>query len=121
MEEFGTAKKTLSLYLDLPGQGSTDAIVQQFLRLPDYLVTTAHFRPEVLRKLKTTREEERKELQKIQDDEKTEARLADRDIKKKEERDEMLRRMTPDQSRKFLAKEQEKEQRRMAKKQQKKA
>ena len=70
-----------------------------------------HFRPEVQRRLKATREAEISKVKKLDDEEKAEARKTSADKKKKEERDKLLKGMNADQQRKFLEKEREKERR----------
>lgn len=111
-------KKRIDLRLDLPSTGNTQNLISALIRLPDFLVGSAHFRPEALRKVKATRDEERKKLEKAEEEEKAEERSVDRDEKKKKERDARLRNMTADEQKKFLEKERDKEARRMAKKQQ---
>lgn len=88
-----------------------------FLRLPDQLVTGAHFRPEALRKVKATREEEIRKIRKIDDDGKALERREASDKLKKEERERKLGRMSADEQKKFLEKEKEKTQRKQTKKQ----
>ena len=70
-----------------------------------------HFRPEVQRRLKATRDAEIAKVKKLDDEEKAEARKTSADKKKKEERDKLLKGMNADQQRKFLEKEREKERR----------
>lgn len=84
---------------------TTIPIFSYFLRLPDILVNSAHFRPEVTRKIKATREEELKKIKKLDETEKTEERRLEKDAQRKKERDEKLRTMTPDEQKKFLEKE----------------
>jgi len=118
--ELTGVKKRLILQLDLLSGGNTVPLLEAFLRLPDYLVSSAHFRPEVTRRIRATRDEERRRLEKSEEDEKAEERSIDRDEKKKKERDARLRGMTADEQKKFLEKERDKEARKMAKKQQRK-
>jgi len=75
------------------------------------LPKAGHFRPEVQRRLKATREAEISKVKKLDDEEKAEARKTSADKKKKEERDKLLKGMNADQQRKFLEKEREKERR----------
>ena len=74
----------------------------------DTLVTQAHFRPEIMRKVRATREEEIKKIKKVEDDEKAEERKAKGDKDKKEKRDALLKNMSADEQRKFLDREREK-------------
>jgi hypothetical protein len=110
----------MSLSLRLPSAASdyikSLPLFVQFLRLPDVLVSKAHFRPEVLRKVKQTREDEIRRIKKIDEDEKAEERKTKGDKEKKEKRDAMLNNMSSDEQRKFLEKEREKEARRSQKK-----
>ena len=115
-------RKRVVLSLSLPSSSSQSAYVNTislfsyFLRLPDSLVSSAHYRPEILRRIKATREEEIRKLRKVDDDEKAEERKLETDKKKKEERDRKLKGLSADEQRKFLDKEREKEQRKMSKK-----
>lgn len=77
-------------------------IFSYFLRLPDTLVSSAHFRPEVIRKIKATREDESRKLRKQDEEEKAEERKLEGDKKKKEQRDAKLKAMGPEQQKKFL-------------------
>jgi hypothetical protein len=87
-----------------------------FLRLTDKLVANAHYRPEVLRKIKATREAEIRRISKIAEDEEAEKRKLAMDKEKKDKREDMIRKMTPAEQKKFLDKERERD----LKKQQKK-
>jgi len=125
-------KKRQTLHLTLPSSNSilslipffpppapnaaTPALLSAFIRLTDHLVSVAHFRPEVHRKLKATRDEQIKALQKVKDEEEKEERDHKKAEEKKRERDARLRAMTADGQKKFLEKEKEKEIRRAAKK-----
>jgi hypothetical protein len=88
-----------------------------FLRLPDQLASSAKFRPEVMRKVRATRDEQIRQLRKADDEEKAEERKTEADKKKKTERDAKLRLMSPSDQKKFLDKEREKDARKMGKKQ----
>lgn len=116
-------KKRMSLTVRLPsGTNSTESyaatlpLFSYFLRLPDFLVSNAHYRPEVMRRIKTTREEEIARIRKIDEDERAEERKAKQDKRKKEEREQALKGMSSEEQKKFLEKEREKEQRRGMKK-----
>lgn len=120
-------KKRLVLSLHLPpstdpsAYSSTLPLFEYFLRLPDLLVTTAHFRPEVTRKIRTTREEEVKKLKKADEGEKAEERRLEAEKKKKEMRDTRLKGLSAEEQRKFLEKEREKGQKKQEKKMSRKA
>ena len=83
--------------------------------MPDFLVQNARFRPEVMRKVRQTRESEIQRIKKIDDDEKAEDRKAQADKDKKEKRDTLLKNMSADKQRKYLEKEREKETRKAQK------
>ncbi|OJD12639.1 hypothetical protein AJ78_06794 [Emergomyces pasteurianus Ep9510] len=114
-----TPGKRVSLSLRLPKSGSyanTLPIFSYFLRLPDRLVSVAHFRAEVIRKLRNTREEEIRKLRRADEEEKAEERKILAEKTKKEDRDRMLRGMSAEEQRKFLEKERERETKRGMKK-----
>lgn len=120
-------KKRITLSLKLPASttatayDSTLPIFTHFLSLPDLLVSSAHFRPEVTRRIKATREEEIRKLRRVDEDEKAEERKLEGDRKKKEVRDSRLKGMSADEQRKFLEKEREKENRKSNKRMTRKA
>ncbi|KAL8902468.1 MAG: hypothetical protein Q9207_004689 [Kuettlingeria erythrocarpa] len=122
-----TPKKRLLLGLRLPASLEPSAyaptlpIFEYFLRLPDILVSTAHFRPEVTRRIRNTREEEIKKLKKADEGEKAEERRLDAEKKKKEMRDTRLKGLSADEQRKFLEKEREKGQKKQEKRMSRKA
>ncbi|KAF3313249.1 hypothetical protein TWF173_006208 [Orbilia oligospora] len=115
--EFDKAKKRIALHLNIESNDDTSALMEYFLRLPDFLVANAHFRPEVAKKVRSTRDEERRKLEKAEDDKKAEERQAAKDEKKKADRDAKLRGLSADEQKKFLDKEKEKEMKKAAKKQ----
>ncbi|EPS35742.1 hypothetical protein H072_10805 [Dactylellina haptotyla CBS 200.50] len=115
--EFDKAKKRLVLNLNLDSKNNSGPLMEYFLRLPDVLATNAHFRPEVLRKVRSMREEERRKLERVEEEKKAEERQASKDEKKKQERDAKLRGLTAEEQRKFLEKEKDKEMKKAAKKQ----
>lgn len=84
--------------------------------MPDHLVSAAHFRPEVMRRVRQTREDEINRIKRVDEDEKAEERKTQGDKAKKEKRDALLSGMSADQQRKYLDKEREKESRRSQKK-----
>jgi len=112
-------KKRIYLAVKLPSSGDYTSVLplfQYFIRLPDVLVQSAHFRPEVLRKVKATREATVAKLKKADDEEKAEERALEREKAKKIKRDMELKGLDAKQQKKYLAKEQEKEQKRKEKK-----
>ncbi|KAL1987493.1 hypothetical protein VTN96DRAFT_3420 [Rasamsonia emersonii] len=115
-----TPRKRVQISLRVPsspsGYSATMPLFNLFLRLPDVLVSTAHFRPEVVRKLRNTREEEIRRIRKAEEEEKAEERKLAAEKLKKEERERALRNMSAEEQRKFLEREKEKEQRRLLKK-----
>lgn len=102
---------------DASDYASSSNMLKAFIRLADRLVTIAHFRPEVTRKLRSTREEEIKRMKRVDQDEKAEERKVAAEKIKKEERDRLLRNMSAEEQKKFLAKEKEREQKREMKRQ----
>ncbi|RAH75266.1 CCDC47 family protein [Aspergillus aculeatinus CBS 121060] len=114
-----TPRKRIQLAMTLPssaaGYATSLPLFSQFVRLADRLVAVAHFRPEVTRKIRHTREEEIKKLRRADEDEKAEERRLAAEKIKKEERERLLRGMSADEQRKYLDRESQKEQRRMMK------
>ena len=112
-------KKRIDLTLKLtPSNDYKDTIplFEYFIRMQDQLVSTVHFRPEAMRKVRQTRDEEIKKIKKVDDDEKAEERRVKGDKEKKEKRDATLKGMNADEQRKYLEKEREKDARRSQKK-----
>ena len=111
-------RKRLYLSLRLPPSSSanntttTIPIFKYFhSTLPDHLVQSAHFRPEITRKLRQTRETQISKLTRAEEGEKADERAARRDKEKKEKRDQTLKALSADDQRKFLEREREKEMR----------
>jgi hypothetical protein len=101
-------KKRINLSLKLQSDyTSTLPLFQYFLRLPDHLATAAHFRPEALRRIKQTREEQIAKIRKIDEEEKADERKTAADTK--------LGRLSADEQRKFLDKERERDSRKKMK------
>jgi HD-like signal output (HDOD) protein len=96
--------------------GPSLALFSCFLRLPDLLVASAHFRPEVTRKIRETRDRQLQLLKKADEDEKAVERKVESDKKKKQERDAKLSGLSAAEQRKFLEKEKEKGQKKSMKK-----
>ncbi|CZT51174.1 uncharacterized protein RSE6_12284 [Rhynchosporium secalis] len=119
-----TPKKRIYLSLRTPSSGDYSSVLpifQYFIRVADILVQSAHFRPEVLRKVRTTREDTIRKLQKAGEDEKAEERIVEREKAKKLKRDLELKALDAKGQKKYLEKEREKEMRRNQKKQTQKA
>ncbi|KAI1844034.1 hypothetical protein JX266_009707 [Neoarthrinium moseri] len=115
-----TPRKRLFLRYRLPSNNNYDDLVPlftAFLRLPDHLVATGHFRAEVMRKVNTIRAETIKQIQKAADDEKAEERALERDKARKAKRDAELNALDAKAQKKFLDKEKEKQMRKASKKQ----
>ena len=104
-------KKRISLALRLPSGTSpsdyapTIPLFTYFLRFADTLSEKGKFRPDALRRIRTTREEEIKKIKKADETEKNEERKLKLEKEKKKERDEKLKNMSSEQQRKFLEKE----------------
>jgi hypothetical protein len=113
-------KKRLQLALNLPSSEEhylhTLPLFALFLRLPDFLVSNAKLRPEVLRKINATRDQEKSKLKKISDKEAEEERLRQMDKMKKEERERKMKGMSAEEQRKFLDRENEKQRKKNEKK-----
>jgi dipeptidase len=115
-----TPRKRLLLRYRLPSSNNYDDLVPlfaAFLHIPDHLASSGHFRPEVLRKVKTVREETIKHIQKASEDEKAEERAVEREKARKTKRDAELNALDAKAQKKYLDKEKEKQQRKAAKKQ----
>ncbi|TVY36935.1 UPF0674 endoplasmic reticulum membrane protein [Lachnellula occidentalis] len=113
-------KKRIYLSMRLPSSGDYTnllPIFQYFIRLTDTLVQSAHFRPEVLRKVRTTRDDMIRKLQKADDEEKNEEIKLEREKVKKQKRDAELKGLNAKAQKKYLEKEKEKEMKRAQKKQ----
>ncbi|KAI1743563.1 hypothetical protein F4680DRAFT_348309 [Xylaria scruposa] len=113
-------RKRIFLRYRLPSSNNYEDLLplfSYFVRLPDQLASVAHFRTEVLRKVKSVREENIKQIQKLAEDEKAEERQLERDKAKKAKRDADLNALDAKAQKKYLEKEKEKEMRKAAKKQ----
>jgi hypothetical protein len=112
-------KKRIYLSMRVPSSGDytkTLPIFEYFIRLIDILVQGAHFRPEVLRKVRTTRDDAIRKLQKADEEEKAEERNTEREKAKKLKRDLELKALDAKGQKKYLEKEKEKEMRKNQKK-----
>jgi hypothetical protein len=92
-------------------------LFQYFLRITDQLVQVAHFRPEVLRKVKAVRDDTVKQIKKADDEEKAEERAQERERVKKAKRDEELNALDAKAQKKYLEREREKNIRKSTRKQ----
>ncbi|KAK7726716.1 hypothetical protein SLS57_003277 [Botryosphaeria dothidea] len=113
------SRKRVSLSFVLPSDDKYDHILplfQYFLRMPDQLVSAAHFRPEALRRVKQTRDDEIRKIRKVDEEEKAEERKLEADKAKKAERERKLKNLSADEQRKYLEKEREKDLRRSQRK-----
>ncbi|XXH04410.1 hypothetical protein Hte_010824 [Hypoxylon texense] len=113
-------RKRLYLRYRLPSSNNYDDLAPlfaYFVRISDHLASSAHFRPEVLRKVKAVRDENVKQIQKIAEEEKAEERAAERDRAKKAKRDAELNALDAKAQKKYLEKEREKEIRKSSKRQ----
>jgi len=112
-------KKRLYLSMKVPSSGDYTHVLplfQYFIRLADTLATSAHFRPEVMRKVRTTREDAIRKLQKADEEEKAEERALEREKAKKIKRDLELKGLDAKAQKKYLEKEKEREQKKTQKK-----
>ncbi|EPE04897.1 hypothetical protein F503_00051 [Ophiostoma piceae UAMH 11346] len=116
-------RKRIFLKYRLPSDSSAAAyesllpIFSYFVRSADILVQSAHLRPEVLRKVKATRDDVVKGIKKADEDSKAEERAVEREKQRKAKRDAELSALDPKAQKKYLDREREKEMRKMAKKQ----
>ncbi|OAQ70326.2 hypothetical protein VFPPC_02809 [Pochonia chlamydosporia 170] len=114
-----TPRKRIFLKYRLPSGNSYDSLLpifSYFLRLPDFLVQNARFRPEVLKKVRATREAMISQIKKTAEEEKNEERLWEKEKAKKAKRDADLKGLDAKAQKKYLEKEKEKDLRRSQKK-----
>ena len=112
-------RKRIHMCVRLPSDNDYAKVLplfQQFIRFSDYLASSAHFRPEVRKKVLQLRETESAKLKKVAEKEAEEDRLKAMEKLKKEERDRKLKGMSAEEQRKFLDKEAEKNRRKSQKK-----
>ncbi|KAI1477342.1 DUF1682-domain-containing protein [Daldinia eschscholtzii] len=113
-------RKRVYLRYRLPPSNNYDdlaPLLAYFVRIPDQLASSAHFRPEILRKIRVVRDETIKQIQKAAEEEKAEERQAERDKARKAKRDAELNALDAKAQKKYLEKEREKELRKSSKKQ----
>ena len=112
-------RKRIFLKYRLPSDNNYDRLLpifEYFLRLSDQLTQSAHFRPEVLKKIKLVREEAIRLIKKAGEEEKAEERAAERERVKKAKRDAELKALDAKAQKKYLEKEREKDLRKGQKK-----
>ncbi|KAK8933063.1 hypothetical protein H634G_07302 [Metarhizium anisopliae BRIP 53293] len=112
-------RKRIFLKYRLPSDNNYDnllPIFSHFLRLPDFLVQNGRFRPEVLKKVRATREAMISQIKKAAEEEKSEERQFEKEKAKKAKRDAELKGLDAKAQKKYLEKEKEKELRRSQKK-----
>ena len=115
-----TPRKRLFLKYRLPSNGDYTNLLpvfEYYLRMPDFLVQNARFRPEVLKKVRATREAMIAQIRKLDEEEKNEERLVEKEKAKKAKRDADLAGLDAKAQKKYLEREREKELRRSQKKQ----
>ncbi|KAL0931903.1 DUF1682 domain protein [Colletotrichum truncatum] len=115
-----TPRKRIFLRYRLPSNNNYDSLLplfQYFVRIPDALVSGAHFRPEVLRKVRSVRDESIAQIKKAAEAEKAEERALEREKQKKAKRDAELGALDAKAQKKYLEKEREREQKKSMKKQ----
>lgn len=102
----------------LPSDNNYDPLLPIFqyaIRMTDQLAKDAHFRPEVLRKVKSVRDETARQIQKADLEEKSEERNYERERAKKAKRDQELAALDAKGQKKYLEREREKEMRKQQK------
>ncbi|KAL7923915.1 hypothetical protein ACQKWADRAFT_288254 [Trichoderma austrokoningii] len=117
LEETAPRKRVVLKYR-LPSNNNYDQFIplfEQFTRIPDALVRDAHFRPEVLKRVRATRESMIAQLKKAIDEEKNEERQLEKERAKKAKRDADLQGLDAKQQKRYLEKEKEKEMRKSQK------
>ncbi|KAK4106442.1 DUF1682-domain-containing protein [Parathielavia hyrcaniae] len=115
-----TPRKRIFLKYRLPSNNEYTNLVpifKYFLRLPDRLVQGAHWRPEVLRKVKAAREATISQIKKVDEEKLAEERALERERAKKAKRDQELKALDAKAQKKYLEREREKEMKKSMKKQ----
>jgi hypothetical protein len=114
-----TPRKRIFLKYRLPSDNNYEPLLpifEYFVRITDQLVRDAHFRPEVLKKARSVREDVVKQIQKADLDEKSEERNVEREKARKAKRDQELSQLDAKGQKKYLEREREKELRKQQKK-----
>ncbi|KAM7197041.1 Protein of unknown function (DUF1682) domain containing protein [Naviculisporaceae sp. PSN 640] len=115
-----TPRKRIFLKYRLPSSNDYSNLLPvftYFLRITDQLVSSAKFRPEVLRKVKSVRDDAIRQIQKAAEDEKAEERKLAQEKAKKAKRDAELKALDAKAQKKYLEKEREKEMKKATKRQ----
>ncbi|KAK4650183.1 hypothetical protein QC762_705070 [Podospora pseudocomata] len=105
-------RKRIFLRYSLPSNNDYTNLVpifQYFLRISDQLAKSAHFRPEVVKKVKAVREAMIKKIQKAEEEEKAEERAIEKEKARKAKRDAELNALDAKGQKKYLEKERERE------------
>ncbi|KAL6827011.1 DUF1682 domain-containing protein [Trichoderma sp. SZMC 28015] len=105
-------RKRVFLKYRLPSNNNYDQFLplfEHFLRIPDALVKDAHFRPEVLKRVRATREAMINQIKKTIEEEKNEERQIEKEKAKKAKRDADLQGLDAKAQKKYLEKERERE------------
>ncbi|KAG6353482.1 hypothetical protein INS49_005663 [Diaporthe citri] len=114
-----TPRKRIFLKYRLPSDNNYEPLLpifQHFIRIADQLVKEAHFRPEVLKKVRSVREDVAKQIQRADLEEKSEERNFEREKARKAKRDQELSQLDAKGQKKYLEREREKELRKQQKK-----
>lgn len=102
-------RKRLALSYKLPSHDkdyiNIVPLFANFLRLPDFLVQHAKFRPEVTRKVRQVRDAQIAKIEKEIKDQEAEERKTQSDKDKKNKREALLKSMSAKEQQKFLEKE----------------
>ncbi|KAK4123473.1 DUF1682-domain-containing protein [Parathielavia appendiculata] len=115
-----TPRKRIFLKCRLPSNNDYTNLVpifKYFLRLTDRLVQVAHWRPEVLRKVKVARDATINQIKKADEEKQAEERALERERAKKAKRDQELKALDAKAQKKYLEREREKELKKSMKKQ----
>ncbi|KAK3995995.1 DUF1682 domain-protein [Cladorrhinum sp. PSN332] len=113
-------RKRIFLRYRLPSDNDYTPLVpifQYFIRVADQLAKSAHFRPEVLKKVKSVREAAIKRIQKAEEEAKSEERAIEREKERKAKRDAELNALDAKGQKKYLEREREKMMKKGVKKQ----
>ncbi|KAK4169482.1 hypothetical protein QBC43DRAFT_226679 [Cladorrhinum sp. PSN259] len=113
-------RKRIFLRYRLPSDNDYTNLVpifQYFIRIADQLAKSAHFRPEVLKKVKSVREAAVKRIQKADEEAKAEERAVEREKERKAKRDAELNALDAKGQKKYLEREREKQLKKGVKKQ----
>lgn len=113
-------RKRIFLRYRLPSDNDYTNLVpifKYFLRIPDQLAKSAHFRPEVLKKVRSVRDTAIKRIQKADEEAKAEERAIEKEKERKAKRDAELNALDAKGQKKYLEREKEKMMKKGVKKQ----